>query len=78
MNLLYLFLHTISLSLSLADPADLWRCIIMLETARKQSHTNPQIQLLLVKLYGYLGAVDFCTQLYNSLSIKHIQIDTMG
>ena len=50
----------------------------MLETARKHSPSNPQIHLLLIKLYSYLGAMDFCTELYNNLSIKHIQIDTLG
>ena len=50
----------------------------MLESAQKQSCTNPQIQLLLIRIYGYLGPVELCTQLYNSLSIKHIQMDTLG
>ncbi len=50
----------------------------MLESASRQSRTNPQLQLLLIKIYGFLGAVEFCTRLYNSLAIKHIQIDTLG
>lgn len=58
--------------------AYLWKGVVTLEAARKQSRTNPEIQLLLWKLYSYLGAVEICTQLYDSLSIKHIQIDTIG
>ena len=36
------------------------------------------MQLLLWRLYAFLGPVEFCTQLYNNLAIKHIQIDTVG
>ena len=60
------------------DPAQLWECVVLLETARKHSRTNPMLQLLLWKLYAFLGAVEFCTQFYNFLAIKHIQIDTIG
>lgn len=50
----------------------------MLEAAHQQSKSNPQILLLLMKIYGWLGAIDQCTQYYNKLSIKYIQVDTIG
>ena len=64
--------------LPLGNHGDLWECILMLEAASQQSRSNPQILLLLMKLYGWLGAIDQCTQSYNRLSIKYIQIDSIG
>jgi N-terminal acetyltransferase B complex non-catalytic subunit len=60
------------------DPAELWGCVVMLEGARKVSCSNPQLQLLLVKLYGYLNMVDPIISLYNTLSVKHVQVDSLG
>ncbi|XP_019853381.1 PREDICTED: N-alpha-acetyltransferase 25, NatB auxiliary subunit-like [Amphimedon queenslandica] len=60
------------------DYADLWECVLMLKAANQQSSSNPQILLLLMKLYGWLGAIDQCTQSYNRLSIKYIQVDSIG
>lgn len=62
----------------LGDIAMLWDCVVMVESAQRKSTSNPQILLLLLKIYGYLGAVEYCTRLYNSLALKHIQVDTLG
>ena len=68
------FLYTCTLG----NHGDLWECLLMLEAAHQQSKSNPQILLLLMKIYGWLGAIDQCTQYYNKLSIKYIQVDTIG
>lgn len=60
------------------DPAVLWEAVVFLETAKKHTQTNPQLSLLLLKLYAHLGVAESCTRLFNSLAIKHIQLDTIG
>ena len=47
----------------------------MLEYAKG---TNPQISLLLMKLYGFVGATEFITDIYDGLYIKHLQTATLG
>ena len=49
----------------------------MLEYARSNG-TNPQFMLLLMKVYGHLGATECITVLFQSLNIKHLQMDTLG
>ena len=60
---------------SLADIKILWEAIFLLERAR---NSNPQIALLLMKLYGILGANESITVLFEAISIKHLQIETIG
>ncbi len=57
------------------DCSHLWSAIFLLEYAKK---SNPQISLLLMKLYGFLGATEFLTDLYDELYVKHVQIETLG
>ena len=47
----------------------------MLEYSKK---ANPQIPLLLMKLYSHVGATEFITSIYDELYIKHIQTETLG
>ena len=49
----------------------------MLEYARSNG-TNHQFMLLLMKLYGHLGATECITVLFQALSIKHLQMDSLG
>ena len=49
----------------------------MLEYARSNG-TNPQFMLLLMKLYGHLGATECITVLFQALNIKHLQMDSLG
>jgi hypothetical protein len=49
----------------------------MLEYARSNG-TNAQFMLLLMKLYGHLGATECITVLFQSLNIKHLQMDSLG
>ena len=47
----------------------------MLEEAKQ---SNPQILLLLMKIYGFLGVAEFIPDLFDELAIKHVQIETLG
>jgi hypothetical protein len=53
----------------------LWDTIFLLERAK---NSNPQISLLLMKLYGLLGGVESITELFKEVSIKHLQLETIG
>lgn len=53
----------------------LWEAIFLLERAK---NANPQISLLLMKLYGILGANESVTELFKAVSIKHLQMETIG
>ena len=59
------------------DVSHLWEAVFMLEYARSNG-TNPQFLLLLMKLYGHLGATECITVLFQALNIKHLQMDTLG
>ncbi|KFY04476.1 hypothetical protein O988_00742, partial [Pseudogymnoascus sp. VKM F-3808] len=50
----------------------------LLEFAHSKSAANPQILLLLVKLYAMLGAGSLALRAYHKLNIKQIQGDTLG
>ncbi|CAI8015192.1 N-alpha-acetyltransferase 25, NatB auxiliary subunit [Geodia barretti] len=56
----------------------LWQAILLLEHSRSMKTTNPQILLLLLKLYGFLGAAEGITDIFESLNIKHLQMETLG
>ena len=47
----------------------------MLEGLRNH---NTQKALLLMKLYGHLGVTEAVTDIYNGVSVKHIQMETLG
>ena len=59
------------------DVSHLWEAVFMLEYARSNG-TNAQFMLLLMKLYGHLGATECITVLFQSLNIKHLQMDSLG
>ena len=55
--------------------AHLWEAIFLLEFGGR---SDAQIAVLLMKLYGYLGATEPITEIFDSISIKNIQIETLG
>ena len=56
----------------------LWQAILLLEHARSMHSINSQILLLLMRLYGYIGAAEGITDVFETLSIKHLQMETLG
>ena len=57
------------------DYSQLYKAIVLLEEARGFS---VPIKMFLMKLYCYMGAMDTCTDLYEALAIKHIQVESLG
>ncbi|KAK3737471.1 hypothetical protein QZH41_008359, partial [Actinostola sp. cb2023] len=55
-----------------------WHIFILLESVLKTSPSNHNVKLLLVRVYTSMGAVKSCLSLFDSLEIKHIQLDTLG
>ena len=66
------------LSVSAEDRRPLWQAILLLEYAKNNKSSNPQIMLLLMKLYGFIGAAEGITNVFESLNIKHLQMETLG
>ncbi|KAK2156402.1 hypothetical protein LSH36_214g03025 [Paralvinella palmiformis] len=62
----------------IGDWSLLWQAILITEMALSNSQYNFQLKLLLIRLYGTIGAFGPCTDLYDSLEIKHIQNDALG
>jgi N-terminal acetyltransferase B complex non-catalytic subunit len=58
--------------------AVLWQAILLLEHARSNKSTNSQVLLLLMKLYGYIGAAEGITDIFEALNVKHLQMETLG
>lgn len=50
----------------------------LLEFAHANSPANPQILLLLIRLYSYLGAGSLAMRSFKRLNLKRIQLDTLG
>ncbi|KAG0365803.1 N-alpha-acetyltransferase 25, NatB auxiliary subunit [Gamsiella multidivaricata] len=50
----------------------------MLEHALNASKHNYQIKLVLIRIYELLGAYNCAISTYNTMSIKHVQHDTMS
>jgi N-terminal acetyltransferase B complex non-catalytic subunit len=59
-------------------PKRLIQAAAVLEFAHSQSPANPQILLLLIRLYSLLGAGSLAMRAYNRLNVKQIQGDTLG
>lgn len=57
------------------DARHVWEGVMILEGVRNHS---TQKSLLLMKLYGHLGVTEAITDIYNSITIKHIQTETLG
>ncbi|GAB1608194.1 N-alpha-acetyltransferase 25, NatB auxiliary subunit-like [Argonauta hians] len=60
------------------DTGVLWQIITHLEKGLKNSPSNFQIKLLLIRLYCTVGAFGPCTDIYDSMEAKHIINDTLG
>ncbi|KAG0240907.1 N-alpha-acetyltransferase 25, NatB auxiliary subunit [Actinomortierella wolfii] len=50
----------------------------LLEHALKASKHNYQMKLLLIRIYSILGAFNCANAIYNTMSIRHVQHDTMS
>jgi N-terminal acetyltransferase B complex non-catalytic subunit len=51
---------------------------VLLEFAHSKSKANPQILLLLIRLYTVLGAGSLALRAYKKLGLKQIQTETLG
>lgn len=60
------------------DTGVLWQAITQLERGLKNSPSNFQLKLLLIRLYCIVGAFGPCPDLYDSMEAKHIINDTLG
>ena len=60
------------------DTQQLLRATLILEFAHTRSKPNPQILLLLIRLYSQLGAGSLAMRAYGRLGIKQIQGDTLS
>jgi len=60
------------------DTQQLLRATLILEFAHTHSKPNPQILLLLVRLYSQLGAGSLALRAYGRLGLKQIQSDTLS
>ena len=53
----------------------MWDAIFQLERAK---NTSPQMAVLLMTCYGLVGACENMVDLFQAVSIKHLQIETIG
>ncbi|RDD41535.1 N-alpha-acetyltransferase 25, NatB auxiliary subunit [Trichoplax sp. H2] len=68
----------LDLSKDTDDGNDIWHIILVLESALKASPHNPQMRIILIILYCKIGAFEPAHKIFNNLSIKYIQHDTLG
>lgn len=59
-------------------PKRLIQAAALLEFAHKNSPANPQILLLLIRLYSFIGAGSLAMRAYKRLNLKQIQLETLG
>ncbi|GIX89098.1 n-alpha-acetyltransferase 25, NatB auxiliary subunit [Caerostris extrusa] len=52
--------------------------LVVLENGLKNSPSNYQIKLLMMKLYNIIGALEASYSLYESIDVKHVQQETLG
>jgi N-terminal acetyltransferase B complex non-catalytic subunit len=69
---------TFSKDLKRPDLQRLLQATALLEHAASNSKANPELSLLLVRLYQSLGAGSLAMRSYNRLGVKQIQGDTLG
>nr|CAB3264175.1 N-alpha-acetyltransferase 25, NatB auxiliary subunit-like [Phallusia mammillata] len=78
----YYCINAIRLLIDLYEKTDdtslLWRCVMILEQALKESQYNYEIKIMLIRMYCRLGVFTPCANLYDSLEIKHMQQNTLG
>uniref|UniRef100_A0A0B7AIK1 Uncharacterized protein n=1 Tax=Arion vulgaris TaxID=1028688 RepID=A0A0B7AIK1_9EUPU len=60
------------------DDVHIWRAIVHLELGMRESSSNYQMKLLLIRLYCIKGVFGPCPALYDGIEIKHIMNDTLG
>lgn len=60
------------------DLACVMQAAALLEYAASRSKVNPEIMLLLVRLYSFIGAGNLAMRVYKRLRIKQVQFDTLG
>ncbi|KAK9767724.1 mitochondrial distribution and morphology, variant 2 [Basidiobolus ranarum] len=60
------------------DPGFLFQALVLLENALKKSIYNFQFKFLAIRLYQILGVFQRGLELYKSMDIKHIQLDTLS
>ncbi|KAI8918700.1 N-acetyltransferase B complex non catalytic subunit-domain-containing protein [Entophlyctis helioformis] len=60
------------------DPRELHRAICLLEYGIERSKFNSDFKLLLIRLYFEIGVFKRPLELIDSLSIKHVQLDTLS
>ncbi len=60
------------------DTQQLLRATLILEFAHTRSKPNPQILLLLIRLYSQLGAGSLAMRAYGRLGLKQVQGDTLS
>lgn len=60
------------------DMAYVTQAVALLEYASSRSKVNPEILLLLVRLYSFMGAGTLAMRVYKRLRIKQVQVDTLG
>jgi len=56
----------------------IFQAIFLLEAAVKKSNYNFQFKLLLIRVYQTIGIFNRPLELYKSMDIKHVQLDTMS
>ncbi|ESO95376.1 hypothetical protein LOTGIDRAFT_215027 [Lottia gigantea] len=56
----------------------IWQACIQLEQCIKNSPSNFQAKLILLRLYCTMGAFGPCPALYDSIEVKHIMNDSLG
>lgn len=60
------------------DLQRLMQATALLEYAASNSKANPELSLLLIRLYQIMGAGSLAMRAFNRLGIKQIQLDTLG
>lgn len=74
-----LVVHTLyDLAMRLHDSAPLVTAVILLENLLKASPSNFHAKLLCVRLYHLIGCGEGAQLIYDSLDVKHLQMDTLG
>lgn len=74
-----LAVHTLyDLAMCLQDSTPLVTALVILEDLLKTSPSNFHAKLLCVRLYHLIGCGEGAHVIYDSLDVKHLQMDTLG
>jgi len=78
-TLIQLTFHLLmNLNMEKGDDSMIWHIILVLEEALEKSTTNSHLKLLLVYLYGRIGAGSACEKLLQDIGVKYIVYDSCG